>query len=149
MKKKRSSLKRFSHNIRRIPRRIERFSSRLDISFGKVMFGDEDSGHSKSPHVIATVAGILVFSYGGSRLFGSSLVNRLPGLGSDSLLASGWGGMLVILLVLTGFNTVTLLLLVDRHHRGDDSATHRIGTAIAVWTHGDESQSPAKPDQQS
>ncbi|UJB73100.1 hypothetical protein HRE53_30775 (plasmid) [Acaryochloris sp. 'Moss Beach'] len=149
MNKKRSFIKRFSQNIRRIPRRIECFSSRLDTSFGRVIFGDEDSSYSQSPHVIATVAGILVFSYGGSRLFGSSLVNRLPGLGSDGLLASGWGGMLVILLVLTGMNTVTLLLLVDRQHRGDDSVTRRLGTAIAVWTPGGHSQAPAKPDQRS
>lgn len=149
MNKKRSFIKRFSQNIRRIPRRIERFSSRLDISFGRVIFGDEDFSYSKSPHVIATVTGLLVFSYGGSRLFGSSLVNRLPRLGSDGLLASGWGGMLVILVMLAGFNTVTLLLLIDRQHQGNDSATHRISTALAAWGDGDESQSPSKPDQQS
>ena len=149
MKKKQSFIKRFSQNIRRIPRRIERFSSRLDAAFWKVIFGDENLPKRKSSHVVATVVVSLSLGYGMSRLFGSGLANKYPALEESSLLASGWGGMLIILLLLVGFNTVTLLLLIDRQHRGDDSATHRIAMAFASWGDGDESQAPAKPDQQS
>lgn len=149
MNKKRSFLKRFSQNIRRMPRRVERFSSRLDSSFGKVIFGDEDSPNRKSSHVVATVACSLVASYGVSRFLGGALARKLFGLEGDSLLTSGWGGMLVILVLLTGFNTAALLLLVDRQYRGSDSATHRIATAIVAWGGEDESQSPANPDPKS
>lgn len=149
MNKKRSFIKRFSQNIRRLPRRIGRFSSRLDADFWKVIFGDEDSSHSKSPHVIATVVVSLVASYGMSRFLGSTLAGRYPALEGGGLLSSGWGGMLIILLLLVGFNTVTLLLLIDRQVQGDDSATHRIATAIVALGGEDESQAPAESDQQS
>lgn len=99
--------------------------------------------------MVATVACSLIVSYGASRVFGGAFARKLFGLEGDSLLASGWGGMLVILLLLTGFNTVTLLLLVDRQHRGDDSATYRIATAIMEFVDTDESQAPVEPDQNS
>lgn len=99
--------------------------------------------------MVATVACSLVVSYGASRLFGIAFAKHLPGLEGGNLLTSGWGGMLVVLLLLTGFNTATLLLLVDRQHRGNDSATHRIATAIMEFVDKDESQAPAKSDQQS
>ncbi|WP_010482292.1 hypothetical protein [Acaryochloris sp. CCMEE 5410] len=149
MKKKQSFIKRFSQNIRRLPRRIGRFSSRLDAAFWKVIFGDEKLPKRKSSHVVATVVVSLALGYGMSRFLGVSLANKYPALEDSSLLASGWGGMLVILLVLVGFNTVTLLLLIDRQTQGNDSAAHRIATAIVSWTGGDEGQAPAKPDQQS
>lgn len=149
MNKRQSFIKRFSQNIKRMPRRIGRFSSRLDAAFWKVIFGDENLPKRKSSHVVATVVVSLVLSYGMSRLFGSGLANKYPALEESSLLASGWGGMLIILLLLVGFNTVTLLLLIDRQFQGRESATHRIATAIVSWGGGDESQTPAKPDQQS
>ncbi|KAI9129437.1 hypothetical protein [Acaryochloris sp. CCMEE 5410] len=149
MNKRQPLIKRFSQNIKRMPRRIGRFSSRLDAAFWKVIFGDENLPKRKSSHVVATVVVSLALGYGMSRFLGVSLANKYPALEDSSLLASGWGGMLVILLVLVGFNTVTLLLLVDRQHRGDDSATHRIATAIVSWGGEDESRTPAKPDQQS
>lgn len=149
MIKKRSIFKRFTQNIRRVPRRIGRFSSRLDAAFGKALFGDEDSSDRRPSHVVATVACSLVASYGVSRLFGFAFAKRLPGLEGDSLLASGWGGMLVILVLLAGFNTVTLLLLIDRQVQGGNSATHRIATAIVAFVDGDDKQAPVKSDQRS
>lgn len=149
MNKKRSFIQRFSQNIRRLPRRIGRFSSWLDAAFWKMIFGDENLPRRKSSHVIATVVVSLVASYGVSRFLGVSLASRYPALEGGSLLASGWGGMLIILLLLVGFNTVTLLLLIDRQVQGDDSTTHRIATAIVALGGEDESQTPAKPDQQS
>ncbi|MGR3279444.1 hypothetical protein ACSYAD_30730 [Acaryochloris marina NIES-2412] len=149
MNKKQPFIKRFSQNIRRLPRRIGRFSSRLDASFWKVIFGDENLPKRKSSHVVATVVVSLALSYGMSRLFGSGLANKYPALEESSLLASGWGGMLIILLLLVGFNTVTLLLLIDRQIQGSDSATHRIATAIVSWGDGDGNQASVKPDQQS
>ena len=149
MNKKRSFIKRFRRNIRRLPRRIERFSCQLDKSFGKVIFGGEDSPSRKPSHVVATVACSLVAGYGVSRFLGGALANKYSALEGGGLMSSGWGGMLIILLLLAGFNTVTLLLLIDRQVQGDVSATHRIGTAIAAWGGEDESQSQAKPDQQS
>lgn len=149
MSKKQSFIKRFSQNIRRLPRRIGRFSSRLDAAFWKVIFGDENLPKRKSSHVVATVVVSLSLSYGMSRLFGSGLANKYPALEGGGLLASGWGGMLIILLLLVGFNTVTLLLLIDRQVQGSDSATHRIATAIMALGGEDESQAPAESDQQS
>ncbi|MGR3279573.1 hypothetical protein ACSYAD_31395, partial [Acaryochloris marina NIES-2412] len=98
MSKKQSFIKRFSQNIRRLPRRIGRFSSRLDAAFWKVIFGDENLPKRKSSHIVATVVVSLVASYGVSRFLGVSLASRYPALEESSLLASGWGGMLIILL---------------------------------------------------
>lgn len=157
MKKKRSFFKRVTRpfkgfnlkNTKLIPHRIGRCSSQLDTSFWKVLFGDEDSSGRKRSHVIATVVLSLVASYGMSRFWGSTLANKYPALEGGGLLSSGWGGMLIILLLLTGFNTATLLFLVDRQHRGDDSAMYRIATAIVAFGGEDESQAPVEPDQQS
>lgn len=153
MNKKRSFMKRFIRNIgsyfKRIPRRIGHVSSRLDTSFGKAMFGNEDSSGNKPSHVVTTVVVSLVISYGASRFFGGAFAQHVPGLKSDGLLTSGWGGMLFVLLLLSGFNCAALLLLIDRQYQeaSGTPATHRIAQAIMEWGEG-ESQTQAKPDAQ-